>query len=558
MSELIVINVISPEGNTASFNITPDMTINKIKNIVIKHFYGDDESKKLIKFRLIHTFKFKWLIDDYSVTDEEINKNDELMLINIRPTSIKENLSEDTLKGPSEEVILQATNDLHISNAPQRIPFLHCPADFQNEIRTILITLVRASAKIIMYSPEALKFYKILKEKLEHRYKPKWLIEHQNDPEDEDDLDLAIFEKECQSLEKEGNLINIIDLLLESFHHYKKMDFKPSSKTVQSLLKMGFEEKAIIDALKVTGNNQDNACEWLLGERRYSLQDLDKELDSDNPIYEAIMNDPRIQLTLTDPNMLLVYLSLLETPVSIAERRWDPDVKPVLDHIITTYYAEKHIRLNQRIMVYYFTSEVVQPPVTLFMGVDKYENEDLIKWGWPEDVWFHVDKYSSAHVYLRLCPGQTIDDIPSAVLEDAAQLVKANSIEGNKMNDVDVVYTMWSNLKKTQSMEEGQVGFHKDKDVRKIRVAKRINTIVNRLTKTKRAEQVNLRAEREERDRNERKDKKKLLREQKEKEKAEEKRRKEEAEMRSYNSLFNTSNMISNTENSGYDSDDFM
>lgn len=91
---------------------------------------------------------------------------------------------------------------------------------------------------------------------------------------------------------------------------------------------------------------------------------------------------------------------------------------------------------------------------------------------------------------------------------------------------------MWSNLKKTPGMEIGQVGFHKDKDVRKIRVAKRINTIVNRLNKTKRSEQVNLRSEREQRDRNEREDKKRLLREQKEREKAEEKRRKEEAEMR--------------------------
>ncbi|XP_024875813.1 coiled-coil domain-containing protein 25 [Temnothorax curvispinosus] len=209
-------------------------------------------------------------------------------------------------------------------------------------------------------------------------------------------------------------------------------------------------------------------------------------------------------------------------------------------------------------MVYYFTSEVVQPSITLFMGIDKHENEDLIKWGWPEDVWFHVDKYSSAHVYLRLRHGQMIDDIPSTVLEDAAQLVKANSIEGNKMNDIDVVYTMWSNLKKTQGMEVGQVGFHKDKDVRKIHVAKRVNTIVNRLNKTKRSEQVNFCAEREQRDRNEREDKKKLLREQKEKEKAEEKRRQEEAEIRSYNSLFNTSNMTSNTETSGYDSDDFM
>lgn len=44
-----------------------------------------------------------------------------------------------------------------------------------------------------------------------------------------------------------------------------------------------------------------------------------------------------------------------------------------------------------------------------------------------------------------------------AVIEDAAQLVKYNSIQGNKMNDIDVVYTMWANLHKTDGMEVGQV-----------------------------------------------------------------------------------------------------
>lgn len=33
-------------------------------------------------------------------------------------------------------------------------------------------------------------------------------------------------------------------------------------------------------------------------------------------------------------------------------------------------------------------------------------------------------------------------------------------------------------------MDVGQVGFHKDKDVRMIKVEKRINEIVNRLNKT--------------------------------------------------------------------------
>ncbi|KAF9811972.1 hypothetical protein SFRURICE_021329 [Spodoptera frugiperda] len=207
-------------------------------------------------------------------------------------------------------------------------------------------------------------------------------------------------------------------------------------------------------------------------------------------------------------------------------------------------------------MVFYFTSNVVSPPVTLFMGADKHENEDLIKWGWPEDVWFHVDKVSSAHVYLRLAPGQTIDDIPNSVLDDACQLVKANSIMGNKMNDIDIVYTMWGNLKKTAGMEAGQVAFHKDKDVRKVRVAKRSNEIVNRLNKTKKESFPDLRIERETRDRLEREDKKKLLREKREKEKEEEKKKKEEAELRSYSTLMKAENMTTNKD--GNDSDDFM
>ena len=36
---------------------------------------------------------------------------------------------------------------------------------------------------------------------------------------------------------------------------------------------------------------------------------------------------------------------------------------------------------------------------------------------------------------------------------------------GNKMNNVGIVYTMWENLKKTPSMDVGQVGFHKQREV---------------------------------------------------------------------------------------------
>jgi len=31
-----------------------------------------------------------------------------------------------------------------------------------------------------------------------------------------------------------------------------------------------------------------------------------------------------------------------------------------------------------------------------------FPDEELLRWAFPEDVWFHVDKLSSAHVYLRM------------------------------------------------------------------------------------------------------------------------------------------------------------
>ena len=142
--------------------------------------------------------------------------------------------------------------------------------------------------------------------------------------------------------------------------------------------------------------------------------------------------------------------------------------------------------------------------------------------------------------------------------QDASQLVKANSITGNKMNDIDIVYTMWSNLKKTDGMVAGQVGFHKDKEVRKIKISKRENVIVNRLNKTKtEVKDPDLRGERENRDKNEREEKKKIYKQVEEQKREEEKKRKEEAEMRSYDRIFTEDKMATNKDG-GNDSDDFM
>lgn len=67
---------------------------------------------------------------------------------------------------------------------------------------------------------------------------------------------------------------------------------------------------------------------------------------------------------------------------------------------------------------------------------------------------------------MRLPDGEDWEKMNKELLTDCAQLTKANSIEGNKKDNVTVIYTPWSNLKKDGSMAVGQVGF---KDPRKVR-----------------------------------------------------------------------------------------
>ncbi|XP_067601348.1 coiled-coil domain-containing protein 25 isoform X6 [Pseudorca crassidens] len=129
---------------------------------------------------------------------------------------------------------------------------------------------------------------------------------------------------------------------------------------------------------------------------------------------------------------------------------------------------------------------------------------------------------------------------------DCAHLVKANSIQGCKMNNVNVVYTPWSNLKKTADMDVGQIGFHRQKDVKIVTVEKKVNEILNRLEKTKMERFPDLEAEKECRDREERNEKKAQIQEMKRKEKEEMKKKREMDELRSYSSLMKVENMSSN------------
>ncbi|KFH41036.1 Coiled-coil domain-containing protein-like protein [Hapsidospora chrysogenum ATCC 11550] len=270
-------------------------------------------------------------------------------------------------------------------------------------------------------------------------------------------------------------------------------------------------------------------------------------------------------------------------------------------------------------MVYYFTSNVVDPPGFIYVGKDKYENEDLIKYGWDEDVWyvrstpssarklpFHVDKLSSAHIYLRMKEGEQWDNLPEDLVMDLAQLTKANSIEGqflpaqvfrmqpaliqkspgNKKDNITVIYTPWSNLKKDGSMDVGQVTFKDQRkvsqpprrlprrlelihsrssthtQVKRILVPQRENPIVNRLNKTRVEKKPDLKQEKDDRQRELRKRQQAALQQRKKEEarQAQEWKEKKWQKDHAYDDIFTEENMAasSNQARSEDWEDDFM
>ena len=186
-------------------------------------------------------------------------------------------------------------------------------------------------------------------------------------------------------------------------------------------------------------------------------------------------------------------------------------------------------------MVFFLTAK---DGSVLYVGRDKYENEELIRWGWPEDVWFHVDDVSSPHVYVRLPRGGGIDDLSPEAIRDASQWCKANSIEGCKLATATVIYTPWANLRKDGSMATGQVSFHDPRAVRRYAVLERDKETLRRLEKSREERAPDFAAERAARDAEERGKAKADARERAAADKAALEAMRREKEARSYDTLF--------------------
>ncbi|XP_017361160.1 ubiquitin-associated domain-containing protein 1 isoform X1 [Cebus imitator] len=279
-------------------------------------------------------------------------------------------------KAPDKDAILRATANLPSHNMDRAVVQTNM-RDFQTELRKILVSLIDVAQKLLALNPDAVELFKkanaMLDEdedervdeaalrqltemgfpetratkalQLNHMSVPQameWLIEHAEDPTIDTPLPgqapsgtegaaaAAAASSEAaagaSSTDEEAR-----DELTEIFKKIRrKREFRADARAVISLMEMGFDEKEVIDALRVNNNQQNAACEWLLGDRKPSPEELDKGIDPDSPLFQAILDNPVVQLGLTNPKTLLAFEDMLENPLNSTQWMNDPETGPVM------------------------------------------------------------------------------------------------------------------------------------------------------------------------------------------------------------------------------------
>ncbi|CAI9175009.1 unnamed protein product [Rangifer tarandus platyrhynchus] len=377
--KVLRLHVCAPDGAEWLEEATEGTSVEKLKERCLKHCApgSSEDPKSVTHHKLIHAASERVLSDAKTLLEEHVQDEDVILLIRKRAPAPLPKMAEVSAeekkkqeqKAPDRDAIFRATASLPSHNMDRAVVQTSA-RDFQTELRRILVSLIEVAQKLLALNPDAVELFKkanaMLDEdedervdeaalrqltemgfpetraakalRLNHMSVPQameWLIEHAEDPTIDTPLPGPASQGEAgaeatpaagTSEEEEAR-----DELTEIFKKIRrKREFRPDARAVISLMEMGFDEKEVIDALRVNNNQQNAACEWLLGDRKPSPEELDKGIDPESPLFQAILDNPVVQLGLTNPKTLLAFEDMLENPLNSTQWMNDPETGPVM------------------------------------------------------------------------------------------------------------------------------------------------------------------------------------------------------------------------------------
>lgn len=361
--KVLRLHICAADGAEWQEEASEDTSVEQLKERCLRHCaHGSlEDPKSVAHHKLIHAASERVLSDTRTVSEESVQDRDVLLLIKRRTpaplpkmadVSAEEKKKQDQ-KAPDRDAIFRATAKLP-SYGADRAAAQTSPRDFQTELRRILVSLIEVAQKLLALNPDAVELFKkanaMLDEdeeerldeaalrqltemgfpesraakalRLNHMSVPQameWLIEHAEDPTIDAPLpgQASPGAAEGGAEDEEAR-----DELTEVFQRIRRRrEFRADARAVVSLMEMGFDEKEVLDALRVNNNQQSAACEWLLGDRKPSPEELDQGIDPESPLFQAILDNPVVQLGLTNPKTLLAFEDMLENPLNSTDRK---------------------------------------------------------------------------------------------------------------------------------------------------------------------------------------------------------------------------------------------
>lgn len=393
------VKIVTLNGSAWEVEIDPEYTVEKLKSLALRHFYNliDETNKASAQYKLIHPSQDRRLSNEFSLSKEGIEDEDELLLLKVRVVNqaISEVQDEDSqCKGPTETYIRQQTSKLVAKNVDRVAEDDVAVVDFQTELRKALVSLIEVAQKIQLLNDDKLPLFDRLQDDvkndpneavdpravsqltemgfstkqvtealLTNRMSAMDALEHllqsqcNVNPIDGDSVKISSEKDITQPISEASNVsskcacssntkvtsklkIMTIPELMEAFRAYKRREFRPNTIAFSNLKEMGFDEDKIADSLRVSGNNQGAAFEWLIS-RWPTTQDFTEGLDPEEPVYKAIMANTVIQLGLNNPKVLYAFLHMLENPNCANQWLNDPDTAPILSQVFKIYHSEK-------------------------------------------------------------------------------------------------------------------------------------------------------------------------------------------------------------------------
>ncbi|EDW60320.2 ubiquitin-associated domain-containing protein 1 [Drosophila virilis] len=398
--ETITVRVICPSSRVLIFQTDMNKRLNDLKSEVILELSDDPDSIQLFapdvrhlnpRYRLYRAEYFGGELNESQTLAQLHVRNNETFILSPRRNTLSHTVTRTReVPGPNDALLESATRFVH--NNTNTLPIIDINEIFQQsniqyDVRKVLISLAQASAAIIGAGPYAPRLISMLKQRLVNRRNHQadtlqclvdmgftrevsaqalrsnngiysttleWLIQNQRDDDAQQPAQPAMNMQQSASsispstIVTDNETIENTAALLQIVRIYSHRDAPPTDEIVESLTEMGFEEAAVLSALRKTGNNKASACDWLCENRSASVIELREGLAPDSPILKVILEMPQVQLTLSNPKTFLAFLAILENENAIRVWRGDNDTTSVITHILQKYHEEKHVMgINQ-------------------------------------------------------------------------------------------------------------------------------------------------------------------------------------------------------------------